>query len=90
MTIEQLLSRKEKLERADEFDTDSDEAFMGRMDEIDAIDAEVQRRLKKCAGPPKCTWFSNNIPGKPSCYKPWWDFDRLFCRPPRDVKRERI
>ena len=44
MTVEQLQARLRKLSVADEADEDSDEGFMARMDEMDAVKAEIKRK----------------------------------------------
>lgn len=44
LTIEQLQARLRQLSAADPDDEDSDEGFMARMDEMDAIKAEIKRK----------------------------------------------
>lgn len=44
MTLEQLQAKLRELSAADEADEDSDEGFMARTDEMDAIRAEIKRK----------------------------------------------
>ncbi len=44
MTVEQLQARFGEVSAADSDDEDSDEGFMARMDEMDAIRTEIKRK----------------------------------------------
>ena len=50
MTVEQLQARLRELNAADEADEDSDETFMARMGEMDAIRAEIKRKQETQQG----------------------------------------
>lgn len=47
MSPKRLQARLEELNAADPGDEDSDEGFMARMDEMDAIKAEIKRRQRQ-------------------------------------------